>query len=73
MAVNLHSQLVQEQAQAERTAGKLLTMVCHQQSASERARLLSLAFWSAGEAIGFEKAAQLQADGLSDKPRGGRR
>jgi len=47
-----------EQAQAERMAGGLLTMVCHETAIAERQRLLSLAFWWAGFAGAFETMAE---------------
>ena len=48
------SQLTHEQAQAERTAGQLLTKIAHEPQPQERARLLWLAFWHAGRAEAFE-------------------
>jgi hypothetical protein len=62
MGYELPPDLVQQQAQAERSAGQLLTKVCHEMSALERQRLLSLAFWHAGRAAAFEDEAKRQAE-----------
>jgi len=47
------------QSQSERTAGQILTRVCHEESAQERARLMSLAFWFAGRSTAYEEEARL--------------
>ena len=74
MGYTLPPELVQQQAQAERSAGQLLTKVCHEASALERQRLLSLAFWHAGRASAFEDEAQRQAaENIDTKTRGTRR
>jgi hypothetical protein len=74
MGYELPVDLVQQQAQAERSAGSLLTKVCHETSALERQRLLSLAFWHAGRATAFEDEAKRQADKIfAEKTRSTRR
>lgn len=68
-----HARLVHAQAQAERVAGQLLTQVCHQASAGERARLLSLAFWHAGYAGALDDLARQVGERESANARGPRR
>jgi hypothetical protein len=74
MGYELPAELVREQAQCERSAGSLLTKICHEQSALERQRLLSLAFWHAGRASAFEDEAERIAGENADAgARGSRR
>ena len=74
MGFELPAELVQQQAQAERTAGQLLTKICHEESSVERARLLSLAFWHAGRATAYEDEARQQAEKkFADTHRGSKR
>lgn len=61
------------QAQCERTAGGILTRVCHEPSAQERARLLSLAMWYAGRSTAYEEEAALAQPREMAEPRRGRR
>lgn len=70
MGFVLPPELVQKQAQAERTAGSLLTKICHEENPQERARLLWLAFWHAGRAIAYEEEAQEQAEKAGNERRG---
>jgi len=61
------------QAQAERTAGGLLSVICHTESAQERGRLLSLAFWWAGRSTAYEQEARLAEPGETPEPATARR
>lgn len=61
------------QSQAERTAGQILTRVCHEPSAQERARLLSLAMWFAGRGTAYEEEAVLAQPRPTEETAGRRR
>jgi hypothetical protein len=61
------------QARDERTAGGLLTSVCHEVRALDRQRLLSLAFWYAGRAAAYEDEARAVGEAAANRARGPRR
>jgi hypothetical protein len=66
-------QALNEQAQAERLAGQLLTQYVHAVTCTDRSRILGRALWEAGRAGAYGEMAERLESEIKDKPRGTRR
>jgi hypothetical protein len=66
-------QALNEQAQAERTAGKLLTQYVFAIQVNDRSRILAHAIWEAGAAATWGAMAERLESEVREKPRGTRR
>ena len=67
------AQALHEQAQAERTAGQLLTSYVFAIAITDRTRILGRALWEAGRAGAYAEMAERLESEIKDKPRGTRR
>jgi len=65
--------LTRAQAQAERSAGQVVTLWVRERGAQERMRLLALVIHLAGQATAYESEAQAIGDAIADRARGPRR
>jgi hypothetical protein len=66
-------QALNEQSQAERTAGQLLTSYVFAIALTDRTRILGRALWEAGRAGAYAEMAERLESEMREKPRGTRR
>ena len=66
-------QALNEQAQAERLAGQLLTQYVHAVTCTDRSRILGRALWEAGRAGAYAEMAERLEGEIKGEPRGARR